>query len=371
MDADSGHAERRILSMAGACAAGARGALAASESGRSSRKKPLPPPPPPAPAPEPGTVLGRRASGRRRWTRKSVIAWCRSSIAPRAATCWRVSAASAASSPRSSASSCSPCTSATTWNWARHVIASALPAWPSARASCIRTANCDQPRSRVFGPLNGLATHDPAFGMEAVWIEPSMREHAQSPGYTVVDAATVIATHLSHLIQTHAHELFGHEEAEQLLKSLAEDLAEAGRRTRAEGAAARHRRARHAGPAGRARADPQRPRHRRSAGGSRSAHAGHAEAHRARSGLPWVGRSSRTSSASPKSCPSSHLSQISSAYCQTDSQIRPQVRVSSQGWQTACNEVYRRRRASRTWRRTGGAAGASGAAQRPWRGSSA
>jgi flagellar biosynthesis protein FlhA len=74
---------------------------------------------------------------------------------------------------------------------------------------------------RVFGPLNGLATRDPAFGMEAVWIEPSMREHAQSLGYTVVDAATVIATHLSHLIQTHAHELFGHEEAEQLLKTLA------------------------------------------------------------------------------------------------------------------------------------------------------
>ncbi|HEX6638751.1 MAG TPA: flagellar biosynthesis protein FlhA [Steroidobacteraceae bacterium] len=73
---------------------------------------------------------------------------------------------------------------------------------------------------RVFGALNGLATRDPAFGMEAVWIEVSMREHAQSLGYTVVDAATVIATHLSHLIQTHAHELFGHEEAEQLLKGL-------------------------------------------------------------------------------------------------------------------------------------------------------
>ena len=73
---------------------------------------------------------------------------------------------------------------------------------------------------RVFGTLNGIATRDPAFGMEAVWIEPSMREHAQSLGYTVVDAATVIATHLSHLVQMHAHELFGHEEAEQLLKNL-------------------------------------------------------------------------------------------------------------------------------------------------------
>jgi len=74
---------------------------------------------------------------------------------------------------------------------------------------------------RVFGPLNGISTRDPAFGMEAVWIEPSLREHAQSLGYTVVDAATVIATHLSHLIQTHSHELFGHEEAEQLMKTLA------------------------------------------------------------------------------------------------------------------------------------------------------
>jgi len=74
---------------------------------------------------------------------------------------------------------------------------------------------------RVFGPLNGLTTRDPAFGMEAVWIEPGLREHAQSLGYTVVDAATVIATHLSHLIQSHAHELFGHEEAEQLMKNLA------------------------------------------------------------------------------------------------------------------------------------------------------
>jgi flagellar biosynthesis protein FlhA len=74
---------------------------------------------------------------------------------------------------------------------------------------------------RVFGPLQGIATRDPAFGMEAVWIDGANREHAQSLGYTVVDPATVVATHLSHLIQSHAHELFGHEEAEHLLKSLA------------------------------------------------------------------------------------------------------------------------------------------------------
>ena len=74
---------------------------------------------------------------------------------------------------------------------------------------------------KVFGQLNGIATRDPAFGMEAVWIEPGLRDHAQTLGYTVVDASTVIATHLSHVIQTHAHELLGHEEVQQLLNTLA------------------------------------------------------------------------------------------------------------------------------------------------------
>jgi flagellar biosynthesis protein FlhA len=74
---------------------------------------------------------------------------------------------------------------------------------------------------RVFGKPPGIETRDPAFGMEAIWIEPSKREHAQTLGYTVVDASTVIATHLSHVIQTHAHELLGHEEVQQLLNGLA------------------------------------------------------------------------------------------------------------------------------------------------------
>jgi flagellar biosynthesis protein FlhA len=73
---------------------------------------------------------------------------------------------------------------------------------------------------RVFGQLKGIATKDPAFGMEAVWIEPSAREHAQTLGYTVVDASTVVATHLSHIIQMHAHELLGHEEVQHLLNTL-------------------------------------------------------------------------------------------------------------------------------------------------------
>ena len=74
---------------------------------------------------------------------------------------------------------------------------------------------------RVFGELKGIVTRDPAFGMEAVWIEPSLRDHAQTLGYTVVDASTVVATHLSHIVQTHAHELLGHEEVQHLLDTLA------------------------------------------------------------------------------------------------------------------------------------------------------
>jgi len=74
---------------------------------------------------------------------------------------------------------------------------------------------------RVFGPVQGIATRDPAFGMEAIWIEPGSRDHAQTLGYTVVDPGTVIATHLSALIQAHAHEILGHEEVQQLLNLVA------------------------------------------------------------------------------------------------------------------------------------------------------
>jgi flagellar biosynthesis protein FlhA len=74
---------------------------------------------------------------------------------------------------------------------------------------------------QVFGTLNGIPTRDPAFGLEALWIEPTQRDEAQSLGYTVVDAGTVVATHLSHELQTHAHELLGHENVQQLLDMLA------------------------------------------------------------------------------------------------------------------------------------------------------
>jgi flagellar biosynthesis protein FlhA len=74
---------------------------------------------------------------------------------------------------------------------------------------------------RVFGQVPGTPTREPAFGHEAVWTAPADREKAQALGYTVVDAATVIATHLSRVLKDHAHELLGHEEVQSLLELLA------------------------------------------------------------------------------------------------------------------------------------------------------
>lgn len=75
----------------------------------------------------------------------------------------------------------------------------------------------------VSGPLEGVQTIDPAFGLPAVWIDASLKEYAQSLGYTVVDAGTVIATHLNHLIVTNAAELLGRHEVQQLLDHIAKD----------------------------------------------------------------------------------------------------------------------------------------------------
>ena len=74
---------------------------------------------------------------------------------------------------------------------------------------------------RVFGTLQGKACQDPAFGLDAVWIDSNQKDHAQTLGYTVVDPGTVVATHLSHLLQSHAHELFGYEDAQKILENLA------------------------------------------------------------------------------------------------------------------------------------------------------
>ncbi len=76
---------------------------------------------------------------------------------------------------------------------------------------------------QVTGQLQGTPTADPAFGLPAVWIDSAQREHAQVYGYTVVDAGTVIATHLNHLLHRHAAEMLGRQEVQKLLDKLGED----------------------------------------------------------------------------------------------------------------------------------------------------
>ncbi|WP_372966024.1 flagellar biosynthesis protein FlhA [Marinobacter sp.] len=73
---------------------------------------------------------------------------------------------------------------------------------------------------QVFGKVEGIAGKDPAFGLDAIWIEPDKKDQAQTLGYTVVDASTVVATHLNQILQKHAHELIGHDEAQKWLDQL-------------------------------------------------------------------------------------------------------------------------------------------------------
>ena len=70
--------------------------------------------------------------------------------------------------------------------------------------------------------IGGSPTLEPAFGLEARWIKPVERERAQLAGYTVVDPTTVLATHLSEIIKSHAHELLGRQETKGLLDAVAE-----------------------------------------------------------------------------------------------------------------------------------------------------
>ena len=70
--------------------------------------------------------------------------------------------------------------------------------------------------------IAGSPTLEPAFGLEARWIKPVERERAQLAGYTVVDPTTVLATHLSEIIKSHAHELLGRQETKGLLDAVAE-----------------------------------------------------------------------------------------------------------------------------------------------------
>ena len=73
------------------------------------------------------------------------------------------------------------------------------------------------------GTLQGLVTTDPAFGLPATWIDAGLRDQAQGMGYTVVDAGTVVATHLNHLITSHASELLGRAEVQALLDHLGKE----------------------------------------------------------------------------------------------------------------------------------------------------
>ena len=73
----------------------------------------------------------------------------------------------------------------------------------------------------VFGSLQGEPTKEPAFGLDAVWIDPSQRDYARTLGYTVVDAATAIATHLNTLLRNNSSELLSHDETQQLLDKVA------------------------------------------------------------------------------------------------------------------------------------------------------
>jgi flagellar biosynthesis protein FlhA len=74
---------------------------------------------------------------------------------------------------------------------------------------------------QVFGAIEGIPGKDPAFGMDAVWIHENQKEQAHTLGYTVVDASTVVATHISQILESNSQQLLGYEETQQLLDKLA------------------------------------------------------------------------------------------------------------------------------------------------------
>lgn len=76
----------------------------------------------------------------------------------------------------------------------------------------------------VHGDIEGMKTKDPTFGLDALWIDPGSGDYARTLGYTVVDVSTVVATHLSQILKTHARQLLGHEEVEHLLQILGKKM---------------------------------------------------------------------------------------------------------------------------------------------------
>src|SRR6056297_2467645 len=76
------------------------------------------------------------------------------------------------------------------------------------------------------GVLPGIASKEPAFGLEAYWIDETQRDQATNQGYTVVDPPSVFATHFSEIVKQHAHELLGRKEMDLLIKGLKENFSE-------------------------------------------------------------------------------------------------------------------------------------------------
>lgn len=74
---------------------------------------------------------------------------------------------------------------------------------------------------QVFGEVPGISGKDPAFGLDAIWVEAQDRDEAQALGYTVVDSSTVVATQLNQIMQNYAHELIGHDDIQHLMDGLA------------------------------------------------------------------------------------------------------------------------------------------------------
>jgi flagellar biosynthesis protein FlhA len=70
--------------------------------------------------------------------------------------------------------------------------------------------------------IDGVPTREPTYGLPALWIKEDVKEHALSKGYTVVDLATVLTTHLSEIVKQHCHEMLGRQDVQQLLDTLKE-----------------------------------------------------------------------------------------------------------------------------------------------------
>lgn len=71
----------------------------------------------------------------------------------------------------------------------------------------------------VIDKIDGIPTKEPAFGLDAVWLSKTVKDEAELAGYTVVDLPTVMATHITELVRSHAHELLGRQEVDSLIEN--------------------------------------------------------------------------------------------------------------------------------------------------------